>query len=158
MWNRSRTIARMSEGSRARVEPQGKENQLVRGIGIPGLTANIVNATVGAGIFALPAAVAAQMGSASPISYLICAVAMCLFVTSFAMAGSRVSLTGGLYAYVEVAFGRYLGFIAGVLYFLTAILAVSGIVDLIAISIGHLVAPLASGAGRSDRKSTRLNS
>src|SRR3954469_18603075 len=128
-------------------QPKEEEGQLVRGIGIPGLTANIVNATVGAGIFALPAAVAAQIGPASPISYLICAVAMCLFVTSFAMAGSRVSLTGGLYAYVDAAFGRYLGFIAGVLYFLTAILAVSGIVDLIAISIGHVVGALAGGGG-----------
>jgi APA family basic amino acid/polyamine antiporter len=124
------------------------DEQLVREIGVAGLTANIVNATVGAGIFALPAAVYAQVGAASPISYLICAFAMCLFVTSFAMAGSRVSLTGGLYAYVEVAFGRYLGFLAGVLYFLTAILAISAIVSLIAVSIGGLVAPLATQTGR----------
>jgi basic amino acid/polyamine antiporter, APA family len=125
------------------------DEQLVREIGVPGLTANIVNATVGAGIFALPAAVAAQIGTASPIAYVICAIAMCLFVTSFAIAGSRVSLTGGLYAYVEVAFGRYLGFIAGVLYFLTAILAVSGIVDLIATSIGGLIPLLNTAAGRT---------
>jgi amino acid transporter len=126
-----------------------EDHQLVREIGPAGLTANIVNATVGAGIFALPAAVASQMGAASPISYVICAVAMCLFVTSFAMAGSRVSLTGGLYAYVEVAFGPYLGFIAGVLYFLTAILAVSGIVDLIASSIAGLIPLLSGTAGHS---------
>ena len=31
---------------------------------------------------------------------------MVFFVTSFALAGSRVSLTGGMYAYVETAFGR----------------------------------------------------
>jgi amino acid transporter len=73
---------------------------------------------------------------------------MCLFVTSFAMAGSRVSLTGGLYAYVEVAFGRYVGFLAGVLYFLTAILAISGVVGLIATSVAGLIPPLASQAGR----------
>src|ERR1043166_923444 len=124
------------------------DEQLVRAIGVPGLVANVVNSTVGAGIFALPAAVAAQLGAASPLAYLVCAVAMCLFVTSFAMAGSRVSLTGGLYAYVEVAFGRFVGFIAGVLYFLTAILAVSGIVGLIAISVGGLIPPLGTGIGR----------
>jgi APA family basic amino acid/polyamine antiporter len=121
---------------------------LIRAIGVPGLTANIVNSTVGAGIFALPALVAAQIGAASPLAYVICAVAMCLFVTSFAMAGSRVSLTGGLYAYVEVAFGRYVGFLAGVLYFLTAILAISGIVGLIATSVGALAPPLAPPSGR----------
>ena len=65
------------------------------------------------------------------------------------MAGSRVSLTGGLYAYVEVAFGRYVGFLAGVLYFLTAILAISGIVALIASSVGEFVPSLATPLGRA---------
>ena len=125
-----------------------EEAGLIRALGIPGLTANIVNSTVGAGIFALPALVAAQLGAASPLAYIICAVAMCLFVTSFAMAGSRVSLTGGLYAYVEVAFGRYVGFLAGVLYFLTAILAISGVVGLIATSVVRLIPPLATQSGR----------
>src|SRR4029453_14048897 len=128
--------------------PPKEDAGLIRAIGIPGLTANIINSTVGAGIFALPALVAVQLGAASPLAYIICAFAMCLFVTSFAMAGSRVSLSGGLYAYVEVAFGRYVGFLAGVLYFLTAILAISGIVSLIATSVGGLIPPLATPLGR----------
>src|SRR5437762_8935833 len=125
-----------------------EEAGLIRAIGVPALAANIVNSTVGAGIFAMPAAVALQLGAASPLAYMICALAMCLFVTSFAMAGSRVSLTGGLYAYVEVAFGRYVGFLAGVLYFLTAILAISGIVGLIATSVAGLIPLLATQIGR----------
>ncbi len=125
-----------------------EDGGLIRAIGVPGLTANIVNSTVGAGIFALPAVVALQLGAASPLAYVICGAAMCLFVTSFAMAGSRVSLTGGLYAYVEVAFGSYVGFLSGVLYFLTAILAISGIIGLIATSVGGLVPILATPVGR----------
>jgi APA family basic amino acid/polyamine antiporter len=132
----------------APAEPATAESQLVRALGGPGLTANIVNATVGAGIFAWPATIALQLGAASPLAYVICGLAMCLFVTSFAIAGSRVSLTGGLYAYVEVAFGRYFGFLAGVLYFLTAILAISGIVDLIATSVGGLLPILSGSLGR----------
>src|SRR5438876_1419887 len=124
------------------------DHQLVRGIGIPALTANIVSSTIGAGIFVIPATVARGLGPAAPLAFVCCAVAMVLFVTSFAIAGSRVSLTGGLYAYVEVAFGRYLGFIAGVLYFITAILAISGIVGLIAISLGGLIPSLANPVGR----------
>src|SRR5881394_921575 len=112
-----------------------EEAGLIRAIGIPGLAANVVNSTIGAGIFALPAAVALQLGAAAPLAYIICALAMCLFVTSFAMAGSRVSLTGGLYAYVEVAFGRYVGFLAGMLYFLTALGAVAGVVNVLATSV-----------------------
>ena len=126
----------------------GEEAKLVRAIGVPGLTANIVNTTVGAGIFVLPALVAAMLGAASPFAFLVCAVAMALFATSFAIAGSRVSLTGGLYAYVEVAFGPFIGFLAGVLYFLTATLSVSGVISLFTSSFTVLAPALDSGVGR----------
>jgi len=69
---------------------------------------------------------------------------MVLFVTCFAIAGSRVSLTGGLYAYLEVAFGRYVGFLAGMLYFLTALGAVAGVVNVLANSVA-LAVPFLGG-------------
>src|SRR6266404_1452210 len=116
------------------------DHQLVRGIGIPALTANIVSSTIGAGIFVIPATVARGLGPAAPLAFVCCAVAMVLFVTCFAIAGSRVSLTGGLYAYVEVAFGRYVGFLAGVLYGITALGAVAGVVNVLVNSIA-IVAP-----------------
>lgn len=121
---------------------------LIRALGVPGLTANIVNTTVGAGIFVLPALVATGLGAASPLAYLVCAIAMSLVVTSFAMAGSRVSLTGGLYAYVEVAFGRYIGFLAGMLFFLTAVLSVAGLMSVFASSIAVLAPAFATSIGR----------
>jgi amino acid transporter len=111
------------------------DHQLVRGIGIPALTANIISSTIGAGIFVIPATIATGLGPAAPLAFVCCAIAMVLFVTCFAIAGSRVSLTGGLYAYVEVAFGRYVGFLAGMLYFLTALGAVAGVVNVLANSI-----------------------
>src|SRR5881296_3160327 len=120
------------------------DHQLVRGIGVPALTANIVSSTIGAGIFVIPATVARGLGSAAPFAFVCCAVAMVLFVTCFAIAGSRVSLTGGLYAYVEVAFGRYVGFLAGMLYFLTALGAVAGVVNVLAISVALVVPFLGS--------------
>lgn len=64
---------------------------------------------------------------------------MIVFVTCFAIAGSRVSLTGGLYAYVEVAFGGYVGFLAGALYCLTAIAAVAGVVNVFVNSVAGIV-------------------
>ena len=115
------------------------DHQLVRGIGIPALTANIINSTIGAGIFVLPALVAKGLGPAAPLAFIACALAMILFVTCFAIAGSRVSLTGGLYAYVEVAFGRYVGFLAGALYCLTAICAVAGVVNVFVNSIAGIM-------------------
>src|SRR5947209_10621690 len=120
------------------------DHQLVRGIGVRALTANIVSSTIGAGIFVIPAAVAKGLGPAAPLAFVCCAVAMILFVTCFAIAGSRVSLTGGLYAYVEVAFGRYVGFLAGILYFLTALGAVAGVVNVLANSVALVVPFLGS--------------
>jgi basic amino acid/polyamine antiporter, APA family len=116
-----------------------EEAGLIRALGIPALTANIVNSTIGAGIFVLPALVAKGLGAAAPLAFVACALAMILFVTCFAVAGSRVSLTGGLYAYVEVAFGRYVGFLAGVLYGITAISAVAGVGNVLVNSIAGLV-------------------
>ena len=115
------------------------DEQLVRGIGISALTANIISSTIGAGIFVLPALMSKSLGPAAPLAFVCCAIAMVLFVTCFAIAGSRVSLTGGLYAYVEVAFGRYVGFLAGVLYGITALGAVAGVVNVLVNSIAVIV-------------------
>jgi amino acid transporter len=124
--------------------PPSPEASLVRAIGVRQLAAGIVNVTVGAGIFVLPAAVAAGLGAAAPAAYLVCAGAMALVVTSFALAGSRVSLTGGIYAYVEVAFGPYVGFLSGVLQWLMLWLTAAGLLSAFVDQVG-LLAP---GAGR----------
>jgi amino acid transporter len=92
------------------------------------LAAGVINITVGGGIFRLPADVAGALGPAAPLAYVVCAVAMGLIVLCFAEAGSRVAMTGGPYAYVELAFGPYVGFLTGVLTWLlgtTAVAAVS---------------------------------
>jgi len=145
----SRTIPRMAAEEPISIQQAERvDHQLIRAIGVPGLTANIVNSTIGAGIFVLPALVAKGLGSAAPVAFIGCAVAMVLFVTCFAIAGSRVSLTGGLYAYVEVAFGRYVGFLAGVLYGITALGAVAGVVNVLVNSIAVIAPFLGLGVMR----------
>src|SRR5258708_30954875 len=121
---------------------------LVRAIGARQLTASIVNSTIGAGIFVLPAIAAAGLGAAAPVAYVVCAALMALIVCCVAAAGSRVSLTGGLYAYVEVAFGPYVGFLAGVLYFLMATFAVASVSSALSGSVGALAPAGASPAAR----------
>jgi len=125
------------------------EAGLVRAIGARQLTASIINVTVGAGIFVLPAAAAASLGPAAPMAYLACAVLMALIVCCFAAAGSRVSLTGGLYAYVGVAFGPFVGFLAGVLYFLMATFAVASVASAFAGSVGVLWPALTAPPARA---------
>ena len=56
---------------------------LKRAIGVWGLSANIINIMVDAGIFALPAIIASKLGSASIIAYLFCGVLITLVVFCF---------------------------------------------------------------------------
>src|SRR5262245_40344909 len=114
------------------------DERLLRAIGAPTLTASIVNMTIGAGIFVLPALVAGGLGPAAPIGYVVCGALMGLIVACFAAAGSRVSLTGGLYAYIEVAFGPFVGFLSGVLFWLMAAFAVASVASAFAGSVGAL--------------------
>ncbi|HLE57733.1 MAG TPA: APC family permease [Rhodothermia bacterium] len=127
-----------------------KEEGLIRAVGFRGLTAGIINYTIGAGIFVLPALVAAKVGAAAPVVYLICAVAMGLIALCFADAGSRVSLSGGTYAYAEVAFGQYVGFLVAVGLWMSMILASASVANIFIDSLGQLVpafqAPIARTA------------
>jgi amino acid transporter len=88
---------------------------LVRVIGLRALTANFVNATVGSGIFVLPAVIAATLGPASVLGYLVCALGVGLLSLCYAELGSRVARSGGTFAYIETAFGPFAGVLAGVL-------------------------------------------
>jgi basic amino acid/polyamine antiporter, APA family len=130
-------------------ERRNPDAQLERAIGVPGLAANIINTTIGASIFALPALVAQSLGAAAPLAFIACGIAMTLFVTCFALAGSRVALTGGLYAYAEVAFGRYVGFITGLFFCTTALLSVAAVVNFFVGTVVALVPWLNGSVARA---------
>jgi APA family basic amino acid/polyamine antiporter len=103
------------------------EGGLVRALGVRGLTATAFNVMIGTGIFVLPSIVAADLGARAPLAYVVCALAMGSIVLCFAEAGSRVSLTGGPYAYVEVALGPFVGFLGGVLLWLVGVFATAAV-------------------------------
>ncbi|MBA4410985.1 MAG: amino acid permease [Odoribacter sp.] len=84
---------------------------LKREIGVLGLSANIVNLIVGAGIFVIPAIVAEGLGAASILAYLFCGFLIMLIMLCFAEVGSKLTQSGGAYSYIEVAFGKYFGFL-----------------------------------------------
>jgi APA family basic amino acid/polyamine antiporter len=120
------------------------ESSLRRSIGTFALAASIVNVTIGAGIFRLPADMAATLGATAPVAYLLCAVAMGLIVICIAEAGSRVSLTGGPYAYVEVAFGPFVGFLAGFLLWMLMTFVMAAVATVLVTNLGALLPVLAS--------------
>jgi amino acid transporter len=71
---------------------------------------------------------------------------MGLIVLCIADAGSRVSLTGGPYAYVGTAFGPYAGFISGVMLWMLGTFAAAAVSTVFASSVGHLVPAVGSPA------------
>lgn len=127
-------------------EETHRDQGLRRGIGFIGLTAAIINVVVGAGIFSLPAGMAQAAGPYALLAYLVCALAMGAVVLCCAEAGSRVPTSGGIYGYVEAAFGPLPGFVAGVLLWLSCVLACGGIAAALASALGSL-APALQGPG-----------
>lgn len=87
---------------------------------------------------------AATLGPTAPVAYLLCAIAMGLIVICMAEAGSRVSLTGGPYAYVEVAFGPFVGFLAGFLLWMLMTFVMAAVATVLVANLGALVPVLAS--------------
>ncbi|HUO51513.1 MAG TPA: APC family permease [Gemmatimonadaceae bacterium] len=127
--------------------PQGvAPAALERVMGVRALAASAVNMTVGSGIFVLPATVAAAIGTGAPMAYLVCALAMALVVLCFAEAGSRVSRSGGGYAYATAAFGPYVGMLAGTLLYTGAGVLASASVMNVFVGTLAVIAP-AFGAG-----------
>ena len=122
------------------------ESSLVRSIGTFALAASIVNVTIGGGIFRLPADLAGTLGATAPVAYVLCAIAMGLIVLCMAEAGSRVSMTGGPYAYIEVAFGAFVGFLAGFLLWMVLTFAMAAVATVLVASVGALVPWLSSRA------------
>jgi basic amino acid/polyamine antiporter, APA family len=116
-----------------------ERESLTRAIGTVGLAAGIINVMIGGGIFRVPALVAASLGAAAPMAYVICAIAMALIVTCIAAAGRRVTLTGGPYAYVGATLGPYAGFLSGVLLWMVGVFATAAVSSVMAASIGELL-------------------
>jgi basic amino acid/polyamine antiporter, APA family len=118
-----------------------RDTGLVRAVGPWGLAASTVGIVVGAGIFAVPAKLAASVGSYAPLALLVCAVAVGAIAICFAEGGSRLASSGGAYGYIATAFGPLTGFIAGVLSWLGSVLATGGVAAALADVVGSALPP-----------------
>ena len=133
-----------------RVTRASGEGGLVRVLGTWGLAASIVNITIGGGIFRAPGSqeVTGRLGASAPLAYLVCAIAMAFVVLCFAEAGRRVALTGGPYAYVERAFGRFAGFVVGWQLWLVGTIATAAVATIFADAALRLIPSLPPVPGR----------
>jgi len=112
---------------------------LKRVVGLPAFAMAIVNNSIGSGIFVLPAIIGIQLGAFSVFCYLFCSVMLAAIMLCYAEIGSRITTSGGSYAYVEAAFGPLAGFITNWLYtFGWGILGSAAVMNILADSLSVL--------------------
>jgi amino acid transporter len=123
---------------------------LARTIGPLGLAATVINVIIGSSIFVFPAIVAAALGAAGIVAYVIAAFAMGLIVLCLAESGSRVTGAGGTYAYVEAAYGPFAAWVVGLLMYLGVQLIASAVVASVFVgSLSVLVPGVTAGPARA---------
>jgi amino acid transporter len=101
----------------------------------------MISMIVGAGIFAVPAALAASVGSYAPLAFLGCGIAVGASALCFAEGGSRVPTSGGVYGVIDAAFGPFPAYVAGTGFWISCLLANGGVAAALADAVATLFAP-----------------
>lgn len=118
------------------------DNTLHRAIGKLGFGAMNINSVIGAGIFGLPAVVAAKAGYFSPWAFLLGGLLVITIVLSIARAASMFRTTGGIIVYAGHAFGPFVGFQTGWLSYLSRVAAMGANTNLLVTYASWFWAPL----------------
>jgi APA family basic amino acid/polyamine antiporter len=108
-----------------------------------------VNDVVGSGVYLLPAAAAALLGSASALGVLFAGLAVALLVLCFAEAATHFDEPGGAYLYTREAFGPFVGFSVGWMTWLARIASVASLANGFALALAFVWPPAAAGAPRA---------
>lgn len=124
------------------------QEKLPRKLGVWGLWLLVVNGLIGAGIFGLPSGASALAGEYSIWIYVVCALLILPVILCFAELGSYFRGTGGPVRYGTEAFGPFVGFQSGWLYYFARMISFSANSVLLVESIGFFYEPAGSGIGR----------
>ena len=108
---------------------------LVRVMGRWTVTALVINAILGSGIFGLPSVIARSLGAASPWAWVIGAAGNAVIIACFAEVTSRFSQAGGPYLYARAGLGRLAAILVGWLAYLTRVSAVAAGANLFTVNL-----------------------
>ena len=122
--------------------------KLRRDIGFFGASFLVLNAMIGAGIFALPGKVAVNAGLMSPWLFLIVGALFLTVVLTFAELASYYENTGGPVLYATDAFGPLAGFSTGWAIYLSRMTAFAANANVLAIYLGTLHESMATDGAR----------
>ena len=117
-------------------------------LGFWGIWMLVVNGLIGAGIFGLPSGAAALAGEYSILIYGFCALLMLPVILCFAELGSYFRGTGGPIRYGTLAFGPFIGFQGGWLYYLARLISFSANTVLLTDSIAYFLPAAGESTGR----------
>jgi basic amino acid/polyamine antiporter, APA family len=120
---------------------ESRDAGLIRVVGPISLAASMVSIVVGAGIFLVPAQLSASMGPLAPLAFLACALVVGAIGLCMAESGSRVPSSGGIYASIEAAFGPGAGYVAGLLFCLSNLLACAAVSSALGDAVAAVVPP-----------------
>jgi amino acid transporter len=109
----------------------------------------VLNAMIGAGIFALPGKVAVNAGLMSPWLFLVVGVVFLAVVLTFAELASYYDNSGGPVLYATHAFGPLAGFSTGWVLFISRMTAFAANAGIMATYLGSLWEFFGSGGGRA---------
>lgn len=115
-----------------------QSSSLRRDIGLFGASFLVLNAMIGAGIFALPGKVAVNAGLLSPWLFLVVGVLFLSVVLTFAELASYYDKTGGPVIYATEAFGPLVGFSTGWVIYLARMTAFAANANVMATYLGSL--------------------
>lgn len=107
-----------------------------------------LNDVVGSGVYLLPAAAAAYLGSASLLAVALAGVAVALVVLCYAEAASRFDEPGSGYLYARAAFGDLIGFEVGWMTWLARVASLASLAVGFAQAVSFLWPGASQGAGR----------
>lgn len=125
------------------------DNALLRVFGFWALAASVVNLSIGASTFVIPGLLAASLGAAAPLAFILGAGVFLPVALCFAAAGSRIGETGGPYTYVRAAAGPLAGFLVASVFWISNAAGTAGIAAALVDQIGLLVPALAAPLPRA---------
>jgi basic amino acid/polyamine antiporter, APA family len=123
--------------------------QLIRGIGGIGGAFLVLNGMIGAGIFALPSAVAGRAGILSPWLFVGAGLLIIMVVLAFAELGSYFRDSGGPALYSTAAFGPIVGFGTSWIYYVSRIASIAANSHAMALYLGTIWAWFDTELGHS---------
>jgi amino acid transporter len=122
---------------------------LVRAVSRWQLVGLSVNDVIGSGVYLLPAAAAALLGTSSIFGVIVAGIAVALLVLCFAEAAGQFDGPGGAYLYAREAFGEFVGFEVGWMTWLARVASVASLSNGFALAAGFLWPDASEGFARA---------